>query len=530
MRIKQLLATTLVVAIFLSACSKKSVVLSFTDANGEVPTLGNFRFRFNQSLVKDSMLNVWDSADYISFEPAIPGKFRWESPDELVFSPSGPLNPATSYTAKVKKAVLKYSKYNSVSGGDKINFHTPDLTLDNSQITWIGESGTTAVPQLDLYFNYRIRPEDIKDRLNVEVDGKKVDYNLVTQSPDNMISVRILGLKAEDKDFDAKVIIEKGLRPENGKNAIADNITTSLAIPSPYVLTIQNVEAEHDGAEGVVKIVTSQQLAGENVKSFISFDPELAFTVETAENGFTIRSDKFDMEKSYAITIAKNLRGKIGGMLKEEYNGSVAFGELEANISFTNTKAVYLSKKGGKNVEVKLTNVGKVKLVISKIYESNLLMSERYGYYPQETRARQASYSDNEYDGEEYGNDSYGGGDATLGDVIYEKEIDTRSLPKSGAGRLLNFSQFEDRLPDFKGVYHVMIRSTEDYWVKDSRYISLSDLGLIAKEGQDKVYVFTNSLKTAEPVNGVTVAVYANNNQLIGTGSTNAQGCSRSGV
>ena len=87
--------------------------------------------------------------------------------------------------------------------------------------------------------------------------------------------------------------------------------------------------------------------------------------------------------------------------------------------------------------------------------------------------------------------------DATLGDVIYEKEIDTRSLPKSGIGRVLNFSQFEDRLPDFKGIYHVMIRSTEDYWIKDSRYISLSDLGLIAKEGQDKIYVFTNSIKNA---------------------------------
>ena len=83
-----------------------------------------------------------------------------------------------------------------------------------------------------------------------------------------------------------------------------------------------------------------------------------------------------------------------------------------------------------------------------------------------------------------------GSSDAMLGDVIYEKEIDTRSLPKSGAGRLLNFSQFEDRLPDFKGVYHVMIRSTEDYWVKDSRYISLSDLGLITKEGQDKILCF----------------------------------------
>ena len=69
-----------------------------------------------------------------------------------------------------------------------------------------------------------------------------------------------------------------------------------------------------------------------------------------------------------------------------------------------------------------------------------------------------------------------------------------------------------------------MIRSTEDYWVKDSRYISLSDLGLIAKEGQDKIYVFTNSIKTAAPVDGVNVSVYAANNQLIGTGATNGEG------
>ncbi|MGH2552805.1 MAG: alpha-2-macroglobulin family protein, partial [Chitinophagaceae bacterium] len=126
--------------------------------------------------------------------------------------------------------------------------------------------------------------------------------------------------------------------------------------------------------------------------------------------------------------------------------------------------------------------------------------------------------------GDEYYDDEFSGGDAMLGDVIYEKEIDTRSLPKSGVGRLLNFSQFEDRLPDFKGVYHIVIRSAEDYWIKDSRYISLSDLGMIAKEGQDKIYVFTNSIKSADPVKGVNVSVYSTNNQLIGTGATDNDG------
>ncbi|MEO6611897.1 MAG: MG2 domain-containing protein, partial [Chitinophagaceae bacterium] len=510
-------------AIFLSSCKKNSITLSFTNAKGEVPQLSNLIFRFSHALATDSMLNAWDSTDYISFEPKIPGRFRWESPDELVFSPSQPMNPATTYKAKVRSAVLKYSKYNSVNRGDKISFHTPDLTLDNSQVIWVGESSTTAIPQVDLFFNYRVNPEDLKDKLEVDIDGKKADYSLVTISPDNKISLRVNGLKAEDRDIATRITIEKGLKPEKGNTSTDEPISSSLTIPSPYILTVQNVESEHDGAEGIVRITTSQQLTGESIKSFLKFDPDLVYTVEANDYGFTLRSDKFDVEKSYALTITKGLRGKIGGVMKEDYNGGVAFGELEAGIRFTNSKAVYLSKEGSKNIEIQITNVPKVKLIISKIYENNLLLAQRYGYSPQESSNAPSYASEVEYGDESY-SDEYGGGDAMLGDVIYEKEIDTRSLPKSGAGRILNFSQFEDRLPDFKGVYHIVIRSAEDYWVKDSRYISLSDLGLITKEGQDKIYVFTNSIKTAKPVNGVNVAVYSANNQLLGTGSTDKDG------
>ncbi|MBL7739539.1 MAG: alpha-2-macroglobulin family protein [Chitinophagaceae bacterium] len=522
MRIKPFLVPIIAGAFFLSACKRNSISLDFTNANGEVPLLGNLVFRFNQSLVNDSLLNTWDSTDFVSFEPKIPGKFRWESPDQLVFSPSQPLLPATSYKAEIKNAVLKFSKYNSVKGGDAINFHTPNLTLDNSQVIWVSQGGssTAALPQLDLYFNYLVNPADIKDKLSITVDGQNAAYELITLSPDNKISVRITSLKMQDKDYEAKVTIAKGLKPESGRNTTEDAIVTNLSIPSPYILTIQGMTSEHDGTEGTVHITTSQQLTGESIKALVKFDPEVSYTYEPADDGMVLRSDKFDMERSYALTIAKGLRGKIGGVLKEDYHGSVAFGELEAGISFTSSKAVYLSKKGAKNLEVRITNVPKVKLVISKIYENNLLMAQRYGYYPQESRVSYASYSD-EYEGDYYYQDR---SDAMLGDVIYEKEIDTRSLPKSNGGRLLNFSQFEDRLPDFNGVYHVMIRSTEDYWVKDSRFISLSDLGLIAKEGQDKIFVFTNSIKTAAAVNGVNVSVYSANNQLIGSGATNNDG------
>jgi uncharacterized protein YfaS (alpha-2-macroglobulin family) len=110
------------------------------------------------------------------------------------------------------------------------------------------------------------------------------------------------------------------------------------------------------------------------------------------------------------------------------------------------------------------------------------------------------------------------------GDVFYTKEIDTRSLPKSSGGRLLNISQFSDRLPDAKGIYHVMIRSAEDWWVRDSRFISLSDIGLIAKQGATSMVVFANSISGATAINGVTINVYGKNNQLLGTGATDGDG------
>ena len=72
-----------------------------------------------------------------------------------------------------------------------------------------------------------------------------------------------------------KITIDKGLKPESGNNTTAEPITASLSIPSPYVLTIQNLESEHDGTEGTVKVTTSQQLTGENLKTFIKFDPAI---------------------------------------------------------------------------------------------------------------------------------------------------------------------------------------------------------------------------------------------------------------
>lgn len=520
MRIKYALVITCVVTIFLSSCKRNYIAIESTNAKGEVPQLGNLSFRFNKALHPDSLLNNWDSTEYISFEPNIPGRFRWDGPEELVFSPSAPLAPATTYHAKFKDELFGYSKYDKVEG-DEVLFSTAPLQLSDVQLTWIAasESSNAASPQITLRFNYPVKSEDLKEKLKIEVDGAKTDYTITNAGTTSEVGVRLSVLKPEDKNYDARIILDAGIKPEKGNNSTKEAITQSLTIPSPYVLTVSNIEAEHTGTEGIVRLYTSQQLSTDNANKTISFEPALAYTIEYTDFGAILRSNKFDAEKSYSLNITKGLRGRLGGQLKEDYNGAIGFGELESGIKFTNSKAVYLSKRGGGNIEVQVTNTPRLKVIISKIYESNLLHATANGYEPRDNDEPQ--YASYESEGESEYN-SYG--DAMAGDVIYTKEIDTRSLPKTGSGRFLNLSQFEDRLPDAKGIYHVMIRSAKDYWVRDSRFISFSDIGLIAKQGNGKLVVFANSIKTATALNGVTVNVYGKNNQLLGTGATNGDG------
>jgi uncharacterized protein YfaS (alpha-2-macroglobulin family) len=519
MRIKNLFATTMVVAIFLSSCQKNFIALESTTAKGEVPQLGNLVFRFNKSLIPDSLINTWDSTAYVRFEPAIPGRFRWQGPDELVFSPAQPLAPATSYKAEISNEILRYTRYNDVKLDEKIAFHTMPLQMMDAQVTWVlpADDSRNAVPQIAINFNYPVKPSDLKDKLEIEVNGTEYPFQLVTASPSEIIMVRLEGFKTEDKSFEAKLTLDKGFLPIGGHNKTAEAMKASVTISSPYMLSINSVQTEHDGTDGLVRINTSQELAGDDINSHVRFVPDVAYTVERTETGVILRSDKFDATESYTLMIDQGLRGRVGGILKEDYVNDVAFGELESEIRFTNKKAVYLSKQGSGNIEVLITNTPKLKLVISRIYENNLMMAHRYGYEP----AGENRYE--EY--EEYGEGNNGGSMETVaGDVIYTREIDTRSLPKSGNGRLLNVSQVTDRLADVKGIYHVSLRSDKDYWVQDSRFISLSDIGLIAKQGTDKLTVFANSIKSANGLQGVTVNVYGINNQLMGTGSTNSSG------
>lgn len=514
------------ILLLVAACNNKNKVnLTDTNAIGEVPSLGNLTFTFDKNLAPDSLLDEWDTTEYIRFEPSIPGRFRWQNSNELVFSPENELPPATDFNVTVTDKLLQHHPHYSLGKCEIAKFHTAPLKLENALATWnVGEGNAgTAFPQVDLYFNYKVSPVKIKSLLSVSIDGVARSFNIQNTAADQKISLSLMNIKMEDRDLKVNVVVKKGLKPEGGNSATPTDLESSLVITSPFTVLVQNVEANHDGTQGAVKVYMSQSPAADQLDRYISFEPKVKFKTEVSAEGMLITSEDFDASKAYTLTIRQGLKGKIGGTLKEDFSSPIAFGQLEPSISFVNTKGVYLSGKGNKNIEINITSVKRVKVIISKIYENNLLASNSNGYYPQE------SYADNDDEGYYYddGDDYYDSrNDVVLGDVIYEKEIDTKTLPRSGNNRLFKFN-IEDKLKDFKGIYHIKIRSMDEYWLSDSRFISLSDIGLIAKEAKNGIYVFANSIQKAEAMKGVNVSVYGLNNQLIGKGTTDNDGVAK---
>jgi alpha-2-macroglobulin len=208
------------------------------------------------------------------------------------------------------------------------------------------------------------------------------------------------------------------------------------------------------------------------------------------------------------------LQGIFGGTLKADYTESILFGVPKPAISFISKKGVYLSSKGNKNIAVRIIAVPKVKVTVYKVYANNILAFFRGSN----------NYYDDYYYEEEYYEDNgtsyYGLQD--LGDVVYEKEVETKNLKKINGTPILNVD-FSD-INQFKGIYIIQVSSMDEQWLQDSKFVSISDIGLIAKQGKDDMLLMAHSIISNEPLADVEINLISHNNQTVFTTKTDSKG------
>ena len=506
----------------LFSCSKlNEVSVSSQNFQDEIAITQNLVFSFNKDLVGEKDLENWDYTPYIEIEPKVDGAFKWSSKNELVFSPSTGFRPATAYKAKLSKALIGNSKELSVSS-ETIEFHTPALKAENIQTYWSRSADGKQTLKGKLAFNYPVETQTLGNIVQVSLNDKSSPAIVANSNNSEVATITIPNAPQNKEETPIKITVDGGVKIANVGSTSKEKFELDASIPSPFELQVVDVQSGFDNKQGFIKVITTQEIAKDKIAENYTIEPKVETSAEPIENGFIIKGN-FSPDETYILTIKQNLRGTLGAKLAADFTQDVFLGELPATVEFTSKKGLYLSSKGNKNIGIRIANVEQVNMKVYKIYENNIiayLKNSRYKNYDYSEESEEGADSGPSPSSYTYENDYNG----IYSDLLLERKIEAKSLPKTRGVSLLNMS-----LPTpnkLKGVYLVSINSNNDYYLNANKLVSISDIGLIAKQSADgdEIYVFANSILTAEALANVEVSLVSSNNQSVYTEKTDSKG------
>ncbi|MFN8237044.1 MAG: MG2 domain-containing protein [Chitinophagales bacterium] len=487
-----------------------------TNFEEEIENNQNLVFTFNKELLKnDSLIDKWLDDELINITPKVPGRCKWTSSRELVFSPLDGFPEATDFKIVLSDKITKNAvQPYTLLGTTEYHVHTSYLTLINSHSYWRAAKSDAGKIELqtDIKFNMPVNPKKAAELIEATINGEKADFKIISTRTSKTLSIVFSAPKNTDETAKVKVVLKK-----IGKSMKEEQFTEKSTVPAIQKLTMEDPETIHDGVTGSVFIATSQPVSSDQLKAAIQVEPAINFNVSADDKGILITSEEFSPDQTYEVYVTKNVIGIFGGKLNSDYAEDVSFGEIAPQIKFEHEKAGYLGSKGSKNVSILLTKTEKVKVTVYKIFQNNI--------YAFNNRGTEWGYSDeynNETDNYTYHDYQYYETEG-FGEKIYEKNYKTSDLKDYGHSKLLNID-FEDKLKAFKGIYIVKVEDNDRVWLQDSKIISLSDIGLIVKQSKNAVHVFVNSILNTEPLKNIEVTVVSTSNQELGKIKTDKDG------
>ncbi|MCC2548039.1 alpha-2-macroglobulin family protein [Hymenobacter sp. BT175] len=517
----------LVLLALLCACSRSGPDDKAGPDGTEIAPYQNIVFAFDEPLGA-GRVNRWDTVQYVKFEPAVRGKFKWTGDRELVFSPQEPFRPATTFQAQWHPVAMAQLQKGKLPDLPLARFHTPRLRMHEPQLFWTQSrrAAGTAEMRANLLFNYAVKPADVQPLLRVTQDGKPVAFELVSSTEADSV-VGVAFTQDVRQGSPVELTIAPGLHPVGSDQTTSKPFSAQAQVPDPQTLLIREVTAALVEGDPVITVLTNQPVSALEIQPLLTVTPEVAFSVEALESGFTLKG-AFDVDKTYQVGLRTGVRGALGGQLAEPFTQTVSFVDERPSLSFAHGgKAMYLDALGARNLGIRVSEVGKVQVTIAKVYANNiqafLRQGTSYGYGDEEGEGGEYEGGD----GEDYESHSYQYYDIeNVGSVVSERTYTVANLPKQQGFRLLNMTLKDLEFSGgMKGLYIVKVQDTERQWLQVSKVISVSDIGLIVKQGQaGSTLVFANSIRTARPLSGVTVRFVSSNNQVIGTGVTNGSG------
>ncbi len=498
-----LLALFLIIGV--STTFDRGIKLVSMTPPGEIGIKSNLGFIFSGDVIEDGDVGTTTIEELIKFTPAIPGRFRWISRRELKFLPETPLQPSTDYTAEVKPDLVK-TKERYLARGQKVDFTTQRFKVNTISLSFIypGEQQKGLQLQARLNFNHPVDPVELGKALKIRFQGwgKEIKYNIDPGTKSDTFTVTSERLYPEESERKIELNLPKGFRCAGGNIGLASGYDYTAVLGAKRALTVIEAVPKTDNAKCWISIRCSEPVDAKMAANFIRLKPEVPFKTEVNGEYIILKSDRFKSGESVNLRLAKGLPSLNGLPLEREFAMGMVLTDLEPSLRF-NSPGRYLSSKGQLNLGLETVNIQRVNVEISQIFANNIV-----------------AYLNNIND-DYYAYESY---IARVGRVVNSDIIDVNQGKNELVTTPVNLGRY---LSDFRGIYQVVAYDDEHYWRRDYKYIIITDLGIVAKMGEDELVVWVNSLESLEPKAKAKVSLISRNNQILTSETTDNQGIAR---
>jgi len=489
------------------------------------------RVKFKESLTDEQKKNIEkNNKDIIELEPSVNGETKVVSDNEIEFIPKNPLKKKTKYKVKLNlyeifdniKEDNVYTFEIDVAGKEvssyKGNFELTDKKNPNEVFYKAKITFTSAT-------NLNELKESLSFLMYDDNNSYKVDVN-VKELSNREFLITTRAFKRDKKPLRFKLIVKK--MPVD----ISDDFVKKIVLFPLKEFKVLGVRPSGDEKRVVIVDFSDKVNTSQNFSSLINIKGLSGKAKFKSVGNKVIIYGNFVSDNKYSIYV-KGIRSVFNVVCKD-FKGEVRFADIKPNIEFLSKGAFMPTSKDNK-LGFKTINVKKVKIVVKKIFESNL------GQFLQDNFLL---YNKNELERIDYYEMNRVGITVLEKDLIIGNEknkwifssIDLNKLLKNGDKGIyeigLTFTKkdilYKKKLKTSYSYsnYYEDPYSYGYYYNHGKVYktVVLSDIGLTLKVAGKDVYVFANNLIDSSPISGVKINLRTYQNQIIAEGETDSDG------
>jgi len=465
----------------------------------------------------DLELSAEQARACIRLDPTAPGRIVWTSGHTFEYRLAAPLEPGRSYRLTVACVPLRPDR--SVATSEQRVEIVPPVPTVLSGYVYRWDEATVAAR---LEANYPLQQVGVESFIVVEDDrGRAVPLRAVEPDP------RPVGIRIAFENTGAevyRVVLRRGFPLARAGLQMLRDVAVEVRIPRKEVY-VSSVRLR-EGSEGFtleircsVRGETTCRPDPQTVRASVQLDPPIPYRFVVTAGGLDLFAEFFP-EQTYRIRVRAGLTTTDGAVLLSDQEFTVQVPRPAPRVQVA-VRGRYLGRQGGVKLPVQVRQASQLRVSIYRLPPENLVPWYKALY------------------GGEYG---FRG---LSEPVVRDRAVPVETSEKSPLTWLDLDSLMDTREP---GLYEVFVELPrpprpetppaeaeapdegdeglydENAQRRDSAYIVISDVALIAKTAPRRVYVWAVSADAGQPLGDVEIRVLSDRNVVIGRCVTDRQG------